>query len=41
MSLENITRSIASYKGHLMHGHTDRLQQKVFHDFILTKEKEQ
>lgn len=41
MLLENITASIASYKGHLKHGHTYRLQKKVFHDFILTKEKKQ
>lgn len=37
--LEDITRSIASYKGHLKHGHTYRLRQRVFHDFVLTKEK--
>lgn len=36
--LEDITHSIASYKGHLKHGHTDRFQQKIFHDFVLTKE---
>lgn len=36
--LGEITTSIASYKEHLKHGHTDRLQQKVFHEFILTKE---
>ncbi len=35
--LGDITCSIASYKGHLMHGHTYRLQKKVFHDFVLTK----
>lgn len=38
--LEDITRSIASYKGHLRHGHTYRLRQRVFHDFVLTKEKD-
>lgn len=37
--LEDIIRSIASYKGHLKHGHTYRLRQRVFHDFVLTKEK--
>ena len=37
---EDITRSIASYKGHLKHGHTYRLRQRVFHDFVLTKEKD-
>lgn len=39
VEFDEITRSIASYKGHLRHGHTYRLQQKVFHDFVLTKEK--
>jgi len=39
VTLADITHSIASYKGHLGHGHTDRLQQKLFHDFVLTKEK--
>lgn len=37
VKLDEITHSIASYKGHLKHGHTDRLQQKIFHDFVLTK----
>ena len=37
VSLEEITRSVASYRGHLKHGHTYRLQKKVFHDFVLTK----
>lgn len=39
IAFDEITRSIASYKGHLKHGHTYRLQKKVFHDFVLTKEK--
>lgn len=38
IKLGDITHSIASYKGHLKHGHTDRLQQKIFHDFVLTKD---
>lgn len=38
---DEITRSIASYKGHLKHGHTYRLKQRVFHDFVLTKEKKE
>ena len=37
ISLEEITRSVASYRGHLKHGHTYRLQKKVFYDFVLTK----
>ena len=39
ITFEEISRSIASYKGHLKHGHTYRLKRKVFHDFVLTKEK--
>lgn len=39
VQIDEITRSIASYKGHLKHGHTYRLKQKVFHDFVLMKEK--
>lgn len=39
IAFDEITRSIASYKGHLKHGHTYRLQKKVFHNFVLTKEK--
>ena len=39
ITLEEVTRSIASYKGHLKHGHTYKLQKKVFHDFVLTKAK--
>lgn len=37
LSFEEISRSIASYKGHLRHGHTYRLQQKVFRNFVLSK----
>lgn len=39
VTLEEITRSIASYKGHLKHGHTYKLPKRVFHDFVLTKER--
>lgn len=39
ITFEEISRSVASYKGHLKHGHTYRLKRKVFHDFVLTKEK--
>lgn len=37
LSFEKISQSIASYKGHLRHGHTYRLQQKVFRNFVLSK----
>lgn len=37
MELEEIQRSLASYRGHLKHGHTYRLQARVFHDFVLTR----
>ena len=35
--LEDIKRSLASYMGHLKHGHTYRLKEKVFNSFVLTK----
>ena len=35
-SLEDITRSVASYRGHLAHGHTYKLQKKVMGSFVLT-----
>lgn len=41
INLVDITHSVASYKGHLKHGHTYRLQQKIFHDFVLTREAQQ
>lgn len=37
MTLEEIQRSLASYRGHLSHGHTWRLRTKVFNNFVLTK----
>jgi hypothetical protein len=36
MSLEDIWRSVASYKGHLSHGHTWKLRSKVYAGFALT-----
>ncbi len=35
-SLEEITRSVASYRGHLAHGHTWKLRKKVMGSFVLT-----
>ena len=35
-SFEEITRSVASYRGHLSHGHTWKLQKKVMGSFVLT-----
>ena len=35
-SLEEITRSVASYRGHLAHGHTWKLRKKVMGAFVLT-----
>ena len=35
-SLEGITRSVASYSGHLAHGHTWKLRKKVMGSFVLT-----
>jgi RNA-directed DNA polymerase len=37
IELADISRSIASYNGHLSHGHTWKLKQKVYGDFVLTK----
>ena len=37
MDLDAIKRSLASYNGHLKHGHTWKLKAKVFGDFVLTK----
>lgn len=37
ITLEEIQRSLASYRGHLSHGHTWRLRTKVFNNFVLTK----
>ena len=36
-SLEEIRRSIVSYRGHLSHGHTYKLKKKVMGGFVLTK----
>jgi len=36
-SLEEIRRSIISYRGHLKHGHTYKLNKKVMARFVLTK----
>ncbi|MCR5791022.1 MAG: reverse transcriptase [Lachnospiraceae bacterium] len=35
-SLEEITRSVASYRGHLAHGHTWKLRKKVMGGYVLT-----
>ncbi len=37
MSYEEIKRSLASSKGHLMHGHTYKLQKKLYGNFVLTR----
>lgn len=36
-SFEEIKRSLASYNGHLSHGHTWKLKQRVYRSFVLTK----
>lgn len=36
IALDEISRSMASYRGHLGHGHTWRLQHKVLNSFVLT-----
>lgn len=37
IELEDIRRSLASYSGHLKHGHTYKLKAKVLRGFVLTK----
>lgn len=39
MQIDEIKHGIAGYKGYLKHGHTYRLKQKMFYDFVWTKEK--
>lgn len=36
-SFEEVTRSVASYNGHLSYGHTYKLKKKIYSDFVLTK----
>lgn len=38
LELEAITRSLASYNGHLKHGHTWKLKAKIYGSFVLTKD---
>lgn len=37
ISLDDAQNTIASYKGHLKHGHTYRLRENVYKDFILVR----
>ena len=37
MTIDDIKRSLASYRGHIGHGHTYKLQKKVFGKFVLTR----
>lgn len=37
MDFEAIKRSLASYNGHLSHGHTWKLKAKIYGGFVLTK----
>lgn len=39
VTLAEITQSMTSYTGHLRHGHTYRLRQKLLREFVLTKER--
>jgi RNA-directed DNA polymerase len=39
ITLDAITRSLASYRGHLAHGHTYALKKNLLDQFILTKSK--
>lgn len=40
LELAAIKRSLASYRGHLKHGHTWKLQDKVYREFALIREHE-
>ena len=37
MDYDAIKRSLASYNGHLKHGHTWKLKTKIYGGFVLTK----
>ena len=37
MDYDAIKRSLASYNGHLKHGHTWKLKTKIYGNFVLTK----
>ena len=37
MDYDAIKRSLASYNGHLSHGHTWKLKAKIYGVFVLTK----
>ena len=39
-TVEDVSRSIVSYNGHLSHGHTYKLKKKVMSKFVLTKSPE-
>lgn len=41
MTLEEIQRSLASYRGHLSHGHTWKLTKKVYANFVLKKQSQE
>lgn len=41
MTLEEINRSLASYRGHLSHGHTWKLAKKVYSKFVLKKQPQE
>lgn len=36
MSFEDITRSVRSYNGHLMHGHTWKLRKQICSNLVFT-----
>lgn len=40
MEMEQIKQSVASYNGHLQHGHTWKLKKKVYAKFVLTRPAE-
>ena len=37
LELDAVSRSVASFKGHLKHGHTYRLQKNIWNQFVLKR----
>lgn len=37
MSFEDITRSVRSYNGHLMHGHAWKLRKQIYANLVFTR----
>jgi hypothetical protein len=40
IKLEDVKNSLASYNGHLKHGHTYKLKTEVLKDFVLRRDRD-